>query len=178
MKSYDPFDNDFAGAARDGDLATVQTKLADGTDPNTPNEMGGLPIWFAAQNGHIEVVRALIAGGASPNPCDSSGALITASARSSALIAAATDNQHEILGLLLDADADPNLYDKNGQTALHWALTHGSDETVAILLEAGPDLNMLDRYGNSSLSIAEDRERYEIAALLRDRGALRSVVMA
>lgn len=60
-------------AAGDGDLAAVQTLLADGWDVNAFDEdLAMTPLHYAAAGGHVDVVRVLIANGADVNAIDDS----------------------------------------------------------------------------------------------------------
>ena len=48
--------------------------------------------------------------------------------------------QTEIVSVLLDNEADPNIKDCNGQTAIHLAVYGGSLEIASILLEFGGNI--------------------------------------
>ena len=55
--------------------------------------------------------------------------------------------QAEAITALLDADADPNLKDINGQTPLHFAAEKGHALAMAVLLGAGAEPNVKDNNG-------------------------------
>ncbi len=58
-------------AAGDGDLAAVQTLVAEGRDVNaTDSDLALTPLHYAAAGEHIDVVRFLIANGADVNAID------------------------------------------------------------------------------------------------------------
>ncbi|MEO0347892.1 MAG: ankyrin repeat domain-containing protein [Pseudomonadota bacterium] len=58
------------------------------------------------------------------------------------LIAAVKENDVERAKKLLEAGADVNAVDKEGDTALNWAAYKGNDDLVQILIDASADLNL------------------------------------
>jgi ankyrin repeat protein len=66
--------------------------------------------------------------------------------------------------------ADPNVADRNGLTALHFASRDHSLELVTLLVEHGANVNAQDRHGNSPLgdAIFSTKPRLDetVAALL------------
>jgi ankyrin repeat protein len=48
----------------------------------------------------------------------------------------------EVVDLLLDYDADPNLTDMHGTTALHEAVKHGHEDTIDLLKSHGAIVSM------------------------------------
>ena len=46
-------------AAKDGNIETVKLDLADGTDVNAKNNLGGTPLHEATASGHKEIVEVL-----------------------------------------------------------------------------------------------------------------------
>jgi ankyrin repeat protein len=72
---------------------------------------------------------------------------------------------------LLDAGADINAKDTNGDTPLITAVFHGFAETAKLLLERGADVNARNNTGNTALIEAAARNNAEIAGLLLGRGA-------
>lgn len=87
------------------------------------------------------------------------------------LMCAAREGQKNIVKLLIDNGADPNIKDCIGATALHFALDSGDFAIVALLVNAGVDVNTRDITGGSPLSIAAARGYYEIVQLLLSNGA-------
>jgi hypothetical protein len=149
--------NEFTGAARDGDVTTVERLLADGLDPDTPNDGGGYSLPLAAENGHLDVVSLLLSAGAS---CDLGG--------KPALMCAATRGHDDVVRSLLSAGATINATDQNGQTALIWATAYGRSEVVRTLLSHGADKSVTDSFGNTAFTVARDTENDELRALLGD----------
>ena len=71
----------------------------------------------------------------------------------------------------LQAGADPNAREGDGQTSLHLAARSGTGEAVTALLEAGADPNARDENGNTPLHLAALFERAEAVTALLDAGA-------
>ena len=71
-----------------------------------------------------------------------------------------TEPNIEMVDLLLRNGANPNLQDRGGETALHWASAKGFLEMVEKLLESeNIDINITNKYGGNALhSIFKDEE--------------------
>ena len=74
---------------------------------------------------------------------------------------------------LLDAGADPNVADRGGWTALHFAAQFQATGIVAVLLAAGARVDLCDSNGNSALftAVFNSRGAGEVIRQLRDAGA-------
>jgi ankyrin repeat protein len=105
----------------------------------------------------LDVVAALLALGVDP---DALGGR--------ALSSAAREGRIEMLELLLDGGADPNLGRADRQNAVAAAVIHHQREAVEVLLERGADLRSAQRPGESPLLYAVD---VGIAERLLDGGA-------
>src|SRR3954447_1699695 len=92
----------------------------------------------------VERVRVLLADGADPNTRDANNA--------SPLMNAALYSGPGMLKLLIAGGADLKLQDKNGLTALGWAVH--STESAKVLLDAGADVNAKSNLGGTPLLIA------------------------
>jgi ankyrin repeat protein len=75
-------------------------------------------------------------------------------AESSALVAAAKSADHAAALDALKQNADPNLADSDGSTALLWAVHHSDVELVKRLLAAGADVKLHNAYGATPMSEA------------------------
>ena len=129
-------------AARNGDVAQIKALTAKGADPNEPS--GGYdwtPLMHAVHKNQIASVAALLDAKANPN-------LAAASTGRTPLMMAAGYGQTAIVQLLLRRGANPKLTDKNGESALDYALTGTNDiddftlfrcqdETARVLAAAG-----------------------------------------
>ena len=54
--------------------------------------------------------------------------------------------------MLLNAGADVNIQNNNGETALIWTIKDEKDETAKLLVNAGADVNIQDNDGITALS--------------------------
>jgi ankyrin len=115
-------------AGRGGDVASVRLLLQYGADPNLPQVAGITPLQQAAGLGHggadtrgrfyseaqaLEVIKALHEGGADLNAQDDQGR--------TALHGAARKGWTQVIQLLVDLGADPNLADNQDFTPLDYA---------------------------------------------------------
>lgn len=76
-----------------------------------------------------------------------------------------------IVELLLDAGADVNVVNINGQSPLHVAVIHDSLKSASLLLDAGADINHEDGTGTSALKFAVHKKNMGMVQLLVQRGA-------
>ncbi len=77
----------------------------------------------------------------------------------------------DIMLLLLEKGADPNVRDADGETALMLAIRAGSTELVRLLLDNGADLNTRDNHrGNTALILAVRAGSTEVMRLLLEKG--------
>jgi ankyrin repeat protein len=128
-------------AARTGKLGSVEVLLTRGAVVDTRLEKGQTALMWAAADGHTAVVKALLAAG-----------------------------------------ADFRTPLETGFTPLLFAARAGHADVVRVLLDAGIDVNAVTsptirpdskqlRKGSSVLTTAVENGRFELAALLVDRGA-------
>jgi ankyrin repeat protein len=60
--------------------------------------------------------------------------------------------------MMIDAGANLNVQDKNGNTPLHNAARFGNEEIADILIEAGADVNILNNAGKHWDELMHDDE--------------------
>jgi ankyrin repeat protein len=68
--------------------------------------------------------------------------------------------------LLLEAGADTNAADLNGETALMQAAFDGYDDLAELLIEAGADPNPANLQGDTAMSLAVSKGHSRVAAIL------------
>ena len=72
-------------------------------------------------------------------------------------------DQIGLVGRLLEARADEDRQDKNGNMVLHYAASWGRKDSVSLLIEAGAALDIENNEGAIAIDVVKDEE---IAALL------------
>lgn len=89
----------------------------------------------------------------------------------SAAVSWTTDNDKQIIKLLIDSGANPNLCGSNGTTALYWAVSRNDSELVKNLIEAGARVDAEQpEDGDTSLHLASENSNLEIVRLLLKAG--------
>ena len=89
-----------------------------------------------------------------------------------ALFAAAASGDSSALNRLLSGDIDPDLWNADGEAAIHLAAQAGHTDGVAALLDRGARIDrQREGLGNSALLEAIQHHRVETALLLIARGA-------
>jgi len=186
-----PPQNPLVHAAETDDLATVRRLLDSGADPSQPQNFSALEA--ASASAFPDVVKAMLARHPDVNQQDSAGrtalnvlgqSAIGLPAENTAEVArlllaagAQVNAQDNIFGntplheapdaaaaqVLIDAGADVNLRNRDGQTALMLAL---DPEVVRVLLRAGADVTIRDKQGKTVMQLAREFELTEIIAML------------
>ncbi|KAL6407535.1 ankyrin repeat and SAM domain-containing protein [Ilyonectria robusta] len=124
---------------------------------------GGTPLVGAIQGGKTANARVLLEAGSDVNHV-----LNVDGKRRTLLHLAAQDGILEMMQLLLDWKANPNILDEMGGSPAQWAARDNHAEAVRILLAGGLDPNFDKGY---SLRIALSLGHLEVAKLLLQHGA-------
>jgi len=120
-----------------GDFEEFSRLVDAGIDLSANNKLGETPLYVAAEKGQLEIAKLLIAKGADAKA-------LTPNGESTSLMTA-----------LIEAGAEINLANRDGETPLHWAATTGTFLAVKALADAGADLNVQDvSAGNTPLHAA------------------------
>ena len=110
------------------------------------NDRGSSPLTLAAYYNNIEVANYLIDKVDNINGNSDDG---------TPLMAAVVKGHIEIAKALVEAEADPDLTDANGATALHYAVLFNNQELAILLMEAGASPFMKNNLGQSPLDFAK-----------------------
>jgi ankyrin repeat protein len=117
-------------------------------------------LYRAAGDGNSTKVAALLEDGVDVDGRTRSG--------SYALNAAAVENEVEVMRILIDHGANPNVQNSQGDTPLICATKYagGKSTTVELLVNAGSDRGIRDNKGKTALDYAKAKGQQEAIALL------------
>ena len=150
-------------ACEKGDLARVRELLASGKKDVNKSNRGLTYLTLAAFLGHVDIVKELIDHGAKINTIPSPLAI------------ACEKGNIQIVELLLEAGANPNLYQERkleqGSTPLYLACQSGNLEIVKLLLKYEADIDIGDLFGRPPLYMAVIKGKEEIVKYLIHHGA-------
>jgi ankyrin repeat protein len=202
-KSQDPV-TDLLNAVRDADPSRVASAVARGASPDSKDAEGTPAIMLAALYSNARTMETLLSLGADPNATNAAhatalhwsagdpakarmlilkGADVNARSgpgRTPLGIAAAQDNNFEIVKLMVDRGADVNAADQlegflftggGRATPLIEAAKTRDLRTVKFLLDHGARVNAEDHMGATALTEASLRGSADIVRLLLQHGA-------
>lgn len=185
-------------AARNNDAAGVETLISFDADVNFTDRNGLTPLYYALANrnkgiagqilykkvnrfegfqgGHI---GSLLRGALGLGWTDLAGKMIRQGADvnwqwhdgSTALMATALENDLDGARLLLENDADPNLGDNAGITAIHYAASKGNADLLSLLKEFGGKLDTLSGSRMSPVAEAAKYKKINVFDYLVGQGA-------
>ncbi len=143
-----------------GDFDSVRfTVDSDKTLANAKRSDGVPLLYFAAANGHKDIVAYLL---------DMGAAIDASTDHGSALHVAADDEYVEVVRLLLDRGADPNLKNNWKKTPLHNTAQNKSQTVAKLLIDSGADISVQDHKGRTPLHRCKS---LPVAKLLISKGA-------
>lgn len=150
---------DIFDIARKGTVEEVKTAMVH--DPeiiNSRNDQGYSPLILASYRGNVDVAHFLI-----KNVSDINGN----SPMGTPLMAAVVKGNKEIVLALLEKNADPNLTDANGTTALIYAVQFKNAAIIKLLLSHKADKSKIDNKGKTAFEYAVFSNDDEIINLLK-----------
>jgi ankyrin repeat protein len=147
-----------------GDLETVQ-RLVNGDRAlvNAFAADGFYPLGLAAYFGHPAIVGFLLKNGADVRLAARNGQKVTA------LHAGASRGGAEIVKMLLEAGADPNVTQERGFVPLHSAAANGNVAIVELLLKHGARADAKSDDGKTPADVAAEGGHKDLAEMLRKR---------
>lgn len=177
-----------------GDIDQIERHIAWGTDINSMDAEGRLPLHDAAVKGEHVIAKLLIEHGAKINARDRDGhtptyhAIITgrtqvaelmnkmgAEIEADRLLDAVIRERvqdRDIIPLLLRWGADINHRDSDGNTPLIQAVSDQQRVLAKFLIANGADVNSVNNRGERPLDIANRLQNGDIIRLLQRNGAL------
>lgn len=153
-----------AVAVRNGDVELARWLIERGADVNGRDEDGDLILMAAVRflnEQDEEMVRLLEEKGAKTDDATK-------------FMTAAFLNRTDVIEHMLQNGLDPNVKDRDGDTALSCAAQRGNVETVEVLLKHGTNPNTINQNGYTVLDWAaqcrDAKKQKEIVALLKKHG--------
>jgi len=147
-------------ASAAGEREIVELLLAKGAALNVGDIRGGTPLWYAKKGGHRETVELLRSHGAEEQ------------APTISLHEAAREGDLAQVQSLVSRGADVNaMDDRLAATPLHLAAYYAHPDVVQFLISKGANVNAMNRWNRTALDEAVDRNRGDIAEVLRTHGA-------
>jgi ankyrin repeat protein len=168
-------------AAQNGRLAEAELLLTHGADANAksadPGMQGWTPLHFGVLAQRRDIVALLLKNKADPNARIESSSGVWGGWPKGAtplLLACYNNKSTDIVNLLLEAHADPNLADDNGSTPICSTLGAGATSNTSefprilkLLLDHGANVNATDSLGRTSLMLAaQQRDKASLEVLL------------
>ena len=150
------FDSALLESSQSGNNEAVQFLLDLGVNINYSNSEGKTALMLACQAGHEEVVQILVSGGANVNLQDSAG---------ETPLMLASGNVGIVCHLLL-ANADPDLQQKDGNTALHIACYKRQSVIAELLLSFGATFVIPNTKGDTAFLASVRGNNTEILKLM------------
>ncbi|MCU0436929.1 MAG: ankyrin repeat domain-containing protein [Raineya sp.] len=153
------FGQDIFQAARENNLATLEAYKQKGGDLNVRNQKGYNLLILAVYNNQPETVKWLIDNKILVDNQDDAG--------NTALMGACFKGNADMVRLLLEKGANPNILNKNQANALFFAATFGHEGIVKLLLTYKTNKSQKDQFGKTPLDYAINQGNESIIKLLQ-----------
>jgi ankyrin repeat protein len=152
---------DLAGAVAFDDARAVARLLAQGADPNAPDDKGQPPLVLALRDQQYAAAEALLkAPGLKVDAANANG-------ETAVMMAALRGNLAWVQRLLAQGAA----INRAGWTPLHYAASGPEAKVIALLLERGAAIDAVSPTGHTPLMMAAGYGTIDGATLLLARGA-------
>jgi hypothetical protein len=152
-----------------GNFELAKACIEKGADANEGDEFD-LPLALVCTRKtlNIPLARLLLDNGADVNKPDPDDGLVGSDL---VLHRACERNMLEVALFLLDNGADPELRDREGNTALHHAAIAGNVQIAGLLLDRGADICAKVRYGYEAVHLAAQNKQWWMCQFLMAKGS-------
>jgi ankyrin repeat protein len=163
---------DIHEATRQGNLALLQSLLANGTDVNnTQNNSGSAPLHYAIYNGgdivaELLVAEFLVAHGVDVNKQNNDGLTPLHLAIYNGPY---TMDELLVTEFLVAHGADVNKQDNDGFTPLHYAIDMGHNTVAEFLVTNGADIHLCNKNKQSPWNLIEEYKLHAFCVPLSKR---------
>ncbi len=132
---------------------------------NTPNNNGNPPLIWAIRNGRITASKMIINSEiADLDIQDKDGV--------TPLFMAVAESNHEVIKMLTNKKANPNIPDNDGDYPLTWAIKNRRSASAKIIIDSDlADLNVQDKDGVTPLFMAVSKSNHEVIKMLTNKKA-------
>ena len=156
-------------ASDSGSVDVMRWLLDHGADANVWDHWRQIPLHLAVYEGHHRAVQVLLEHKPDVNSQDYVGG--TALYQVSFPRSHSRGREVDIVRLLLDHGADPNIPDNSHSTPLHHASSSGLLDVARLLLSYGANIDEKDKEGKTPLQVASEDGHHEMTKLLLEHGA-------
>lgn len=125
---------------------------------DVPNDAGYNALTLACYNNNNEVAKYIVQQTKNIDANNGYG---------TALMAATVKRNVELVQFLINYNADLNISDPNGKTALHYAVVFNAQAIVKILLDAGAKFDLKDSQGKTAKAYAELKNNNKLITLFK-----------
>jgi len=150
------------GRLRSSNLAVLDLLVKNGADINKVDFKGNAPLHRYIKSNKAELIKMAIALGANINAANSKG--VTP-------FMYAAENRLGLMELMSSYDVNIHAVDRDGNTALHYAMKHGDLDTIDYLLGKGLKINEQNNRGETALGILAAHSKWAAVRILLERGA-------
>lgn len=150
----------FIEAVLEGNAEVVRAGLANGRDPNLPDQYGWIALHRAATCQNEEVGILLINAGSSLTA--------TGTDEWTPLHLAAVSGSFPMVKVLVEAGAEVDALSYCGDTPLHLCVTSCNGESAETLLKAGANPNLANQKGLTPLTKARSANCSSVADVIND----------
>ncbi len=155
---FEELDNNLIWAIQRDETGLLKILIHMGADKNVQDEDFRTPLHWAVYKNNIEAVEILLEIGAEIDNANNPH-------KQTPLIIATIYQRLEIIKLLLEAGANPNIQDKHLQTCLHKAAIKKSIPITKLLIDGGASLDIKDRDNNTPWDLADKDFRKSVPEL-------------